>query len=167
MTSEGQSETQQLELRPEGREEEKTQNFPEEPLSDNSPQACLVEDSYGEARSNYSPQGCQVEDPYGEGEEPSEEPFVEPFEELPQGKTSPRSEDEEEASINAAKQEWQEVQPQSSNNNETVPIPWWAGAFGACPDVKDGAEARGFYVRRFCELFFPDDTAGATEVSQG
>ena len=32
--------------------------------------------------------------------------------------------------------------------------------------MKDGAEARGFYVRRFCELFFPDDTAGAMEVSK-
>lgn len=97
-----------------------------------------------------------MEDPYGEGEKNSEEPSGEPSEEPSDsfllGKNSSRSEDEE-------------VQPESSDN--TVPIPWWAGAFGACPDMTDGAEARGFYVRRFCELFFPDDTAGATEVGQG
>lgn len=101
-----------------------------------------------------------MQDPYGESEEPSEELS----EKIPRGKNIYRSEDEEAATTNAAKKEWQEVQPESSD--ETGPIPWWAGAFGACPDMKDGAEARGFYVRRFCELFFPDDTAGAMEVSK-
>lgn len=43
-------------------------------------------------------------------------------------------------------------------------VPWWAGAFGAVPDMEDGREARGFYMRRFCELFFPDNTDGATEA---
>lgn len=46
-------------------------------------------------------------------------------------------------------------------------MPWWAGAFGAVPGMRDSQEARGFYARRFCEIFFPDNTAGATVVSRG
>ncbi|CAM9464399.1 unnamed protein product [Scytosiphon promiscuus] len=46
-------------------------------------------------------------------------------------------------------------------------MPWWAGAFGAVPDMRDSPEARGFYARRFCEIFFPDNVAGATEASPG
>lgn len=45
-----------------------------------------------------------------------------------------------------------------------VSLPWWAGAFGAVADMGDSPEARGFYARRFCEIFFPDNTVGATEV---
>lgn len=43
-------------------------------------------------------------------------------------------------------------------------VPWWAGAFGAVPDMDDGCEQRGFYTRQFCQLFFPDNTDEATEV---
>lgn len=45
-------------------------------------------------------------------------------------------------------------------------MPWWAGAFGAVPEMRDSPEARGFYARRFCEIFFPGNIAGATEVRQ-
>ncbi len=45
-------------------------------------------------------------------------------------------------------------------------LPWWAGAFGAIAHMGDSPEARGFYARRFCEMFFPDNTAGATEVGR-
>lgn len=44
-------------------------------------------------------------------------------------------------------------------------LPSWAGAFGAVPEMEDSHDARGFYVRRFCEVFFPDNPAGAMEVS--
>lgn len=43
-------------------------------------------------------------------------------------------------------------------------VPWWAGAFGAVPDMDDGCEQRGFYTRQFCQLFFPDNTDEATEA---
>lgn len=43
-------------------------------------------------------------------------------------------------------------------------MPWWAGAFGAAPELRDSPEARGFYARRFCEIFFPDNTVEATAV---
>lgn len=43
-------------------------------------------------------------------------------------------------------------------------LPPWAGAFGAVPEMEDDATARGYYALRFCELFFPDNTVGATEV---
>ena len=52
-------------------------------------------------------------------------------------------------------------------NEATRSMPWWGGAFGAIPDMRDSPEARGFYARRFCEIFFPDNIPGATEVSQG
>lgn len=56
-----------------------------------------------------------------------------------------------------------------SERNEALllRIPWWAGAFGAAPEMRDSPEARGFYARRFCEIFFPDNTAGATGVRRG
>lgn len=50
--------------------------------------------------------------------------------------------------------------------SESVLFPSWAGAFGAVPEMDDDARARGFYARRFCELFFPDNVMGATDVSQ-
>ncbi|CAM9134053.1 unnamed protein product [Ectocarpus sp. 12 AP-2014] len=36
-------------------------------------------------------------------------------------------------------------------------MPWWAGAFGAVPRMRDSPQARGLYVLRFCETFFPDN----------
>lgn len=45
-----------------------------------------------------------------------------------------------------------------------VVVPWWAGAFGAVADMDDGCEQRGFYTRRFCGLFFPDNADEATEA---
>lgn len=61
--------------------------------------------------------------------------------------------------------------PSSAPNSDTQRqgahafMPWWAGAFGAVPDMRDSPEARGFYARRFCEIFFSDNVAGATEAS--
>lgn len=52
-------------------------------------------------------------------------------------------------------------------NEANRKMPWWGGAFGAVPEMRDNPEARGFYARRFCEIFFPDNIAGATEVSPG
>lgn len=52
-------------------------------------------------------------------------------------------------------------------NDANCKMPWWAGAFRAVPEMRDSPEARGCYAMRFCELFFPDNTSGATEVSQG
>ncbi|CAM9255225.1 unnamed protein product [Ectocarpus sp. 6 AP-2014] len=46
-------------------------------------------------------------------------------------------------------------------------MPWWAGAFGAVPRMKDSPQARGLYVLRFCEIFFPDNVATATEARIG
>lgn len=43
-------------------------------------------------------------------------------------------------------------------------MPWWAGAFGAVPHMRDSPQARGLYALRFCEIFFPDNVATATEA---
>lgn len=43
-------------------------------------------------------------------------------------------------------------------------MPWWAGAFGAVPRMRDSPQARGLYVLRFCDIFFPDNVATATEA---
>ena len=53
---------------------------------------------------------------------------------------------------------------QSARDKAVDLLPWWAGAFGAVPEMEDSPEARGFYARRFCHIFFPDNAAGATEV---
>eukprot|EP00752_Nemacystus_decipiens_P004957 g4510.t1 len=49
-------------------------------------------------------------------------------------------------------------------NDTNRMMPWWAGAFGAVSEKRDSPAARGFYARRFCEIFFPDNAAAATEV---
>lgn len=184
MTSEGQSSERQLEPRSEARKEgEVSHNFLEERRGQ-SPQEYQgqleshsegkkqeAEGFFPETRSDDSPQAYLEEDLYSDGFEPPEElPSDNLQENLPLGggvkKNSPRSsEDEEKATTNVAKTEdWQEELPPKSSDKTVPTMPWWAGAFGACPDMKDSAEARGLYVRRFCGLFFPDDTAGATEV---
>lgn len=56
---------------------------------------------------------------------------------------------------------------ESERDEAVSSMPWWAGAFGAAPEMRDSPEARGCYARRFCEIFFPDNTAGATEVRRG
>lgn len=57
-----------------------------------------------------------------------------------------------------------ELEDKNPRAEEKPLLPWWAGAFGAVPAVEDSPTARGFYTRRFCELFFPDSTLEATEA---